>query len=640
MVQFFSSLGTSQGYDWIDTFDTISVAYHQKVAKDRATKEGLVVNPPDEKNLPGQDPVTYASEVQDVLIPYTTKTDTYNYYEVRNYVNDVNQEHAQVLQTYDDQMQARETYTYGNGRTSYLNHQTGDSYQYLTNQSGSVTGLTKDGQAVASTSYNLYGSTKENSDETGNPFAYNGEARDVTGLDYLRARYYDSQVGTFLTEDSYSGELTDPLSQNLYTYVQNNPVNYTDPSGHLRLGMLGGGGRRKTKSTKVYPIFSSDTPVATRVAIINNQPLAKSIQKQQIHAVRTGQPGIWNPTRPAYSPYLGYVQRPYTPVSPTSRSYQQYSIYRPIQTVQTALQRAQANGQSTYNWGKSKSKEAGDIHRNWTKALEETIRHVCNPKTAKGKDGGQNKKPKISVGQFREIEEATRHGLTVDQKKRIDKMTLEEYLKAPPMTAEENTYASRVKFKSFNQLQRSTVLPALAGELSGWNNARRVWTGKDPITGKKANRWLAGGELVIDLLTSIVPVAKAGKIAKVAKAAEAVDDASDVAKAAKAVDKVDDVSDITKAGMGVGNPVPILGKGSTGRVVANTLEEQLAMKEVMSNPLANAFEVPINMTDSRWLGTEGWVKMQRVVTLSNGTKINIHYVYNKITGVFDDFKFK
>ena len=300
-------------------------------------------------------------------------------------------------------MQARETYTYGNGRMSYLNNQTGDSYQYLTNQSGSVTGLTKDGQAVASTSYNLYGSTKENSDETGNPFAYNGEARDVTGLDYLRARYYDSQVGTFLTEDSYSGELTDPLSQNLYTYVQNNPVNYTDPSGHLRLGMLGGGGRRKTKSTKVYPIFSSDTPVATRVAIINNQPLAKSIQKQQIHAVRTGQPGIWNPTRPAYSPYLGYVQRPYTPVSPTSRSYQQYSIYRPIQTVQTALQRAQANGQSTYNWGKSKSKEAGDIHRNWTKALEETIRHVCNPKTAKGKDGGQkknqiNKKALLTLG--------------------------------------------------------------------------------------------------------------------------------------------------------------------------------------------------------------------------------------------------
>ncbi len=38
---------------------------------------------------------------------------------------------------------------------------------------------------------------------TGNPFAYNGEARDDTGLDYLRARYYDNQDRTSLTEERY-----------------------------------------------------------------------------------------------------------------------------------------------------------------------------------------------------------------------------------------------------------------------------------------------------------------------------------------------------------------------------------------------------------------------------------------------------
>ena len=77
-----------------------------------------------------------------------------------------------------------------------------------------------DGQAVASTSYNLYGARKTSTDTTGNPFAYNGEARDDTGLDYLRARNYDSQGGTFLTEDSYLGEAMGPLSQNRYSYVQ------------------------------------------------------------------------------------------------------------------------------------------------------------------------------------------------------------------------------------------------------------------------------------------------------------------------------------------------------------------------------------------------------------------------------------
>ena len=118
-------------------------------------------------------------------------------------------------------------------QASYLNNQTGDSYNYLTNQSGSVIGLTKDRQAVASTSYHLYGTRKTSTDPTAQPFVYNGEDCDDTGLDYLRARYYDSQGGTFLTEDSYSYEDTEPLSQNRYSYVQNNPVNYTDPSVHF-----------------------------------------------------------------------------------------------------------------------------------------------------------------------------------------------------------------------------------------------------------------------------------------------------------------------------------------------------------------------------------------------------------------------
>ena len=76
----------------------------------------------------------------------------------------------------------------------------------MTSQSGSVTGLTKDGKAVASTNYNLSGARKTSTDTTGDQFSYNGEARDDTGLDYLRARYYDSQVGAFLSEDSSPGE--------------------------------------------------------------------------------------------------------------------------------------------------------------------------------------------------------------------------------------------------------------------------------------------------------------------------------------------------------------------------------------------------------------------------------------------------
>jgi len=91
---------------------------------------------------------------------------------------------------------------------------------------------------------------------------------------------------------------------------------------------------------------------------------------------------------------------------------------------------------------------------------------------------------------------------------------------------------------------------------------------------------------------------------------------------------------------GVENPVEVVGKGNTGRTKPNTLNEQIAMHEVTSNPLKNATELPIKMKDTRWPFEDGWVKMQNNVKLSNGDTISIHYVYNKKTGLFDDFKFK
>ncbi|MBL1230535.1 DUF4280 domain-containing protein [Enterococcus sp. BWB1-3] len=90
----------------------------------------------------------------------------------------------------------------------------------------------------------------------------------------------------------------------------------------------------------------------------------------------------------------------------------------------------------------------------------------------------------------------------------------------------------------------------------------------------------------------------------------------------------------------LGNPVDVVGKGNTGRFEPDNLIEQIAMSEVQSNPLKNATELPFKMSDTRWPSDDGWVKMQNNVTLSNGDKISIHYVYNKVTGLFDDFKFK
>ncbi|MBF2663288.1 hypothetical protein IBB82_04235 [Listeria seeligeri] len=78
------------------------------------------------------------------------------------------------------------------------------------------------------------------------------------------------------------------------------------------------------------------------------------------------------------------------------------------------------------------------------------------------------------------------------------------------------------------------------------------------------------------------------------------------------------------------------GRGSTGRIKANNLNEQMAMLQVQSNPLKGAKELPIKLTDKRWPREDGWVKMQNVVTLEEGIKVNVHFVYNKTTGQYDD----
>lgn len=84
-----------------------------------------------------------------------------------------------------------------------------------------------------------------------------------------------------------------------------------------------------------------------------------------------------------------------------------------------------------------------------------------------------------------------------------------------------------------------------------------------------------------------------------------------------------------------------LGKGSTGRQVPKDLVEEIFMDHVLDNPLSGATELTnIKLTDNRWPHTEGWVKMERKLKTKEGRNVVIHFVYNKQTKKFDDFKFK
>nr|WP_237178999.1 polymorphic toxin-type HINT domain-containing protein [Paenibacillus sp. MMS18-CY102] len=82
--------------------------------------------------------------------------------------------------------------------------------------------------------YDIWGKIISQTEQMSNPFQYTGEIYDdESGLIYLRARYYDPSDRRFISEDTYEGDITNPLTLNLYVYVGNNPLIYVDPSGNV-----------------------------------------------------------------------------------------------------------------------------------------------------------------------------------------------------------------------------------------------------------------------------------------------------------------------------------------------------------------------------------------------------------------------
>ena len=65
-------------------------------------------------------------------------------------------------------------------------------------------------------------------------FGFTGhELDDETGLYYAKARFYDPELGRFLTEDPVFGDLSDPPSLHWYTYGKVNPTVHVDPDGRI-----------------------------------------------------------------------------------------------------------------------------------------------------------------------------------------------------------------------------------------------------------------------------------------------------------------------------------------------------------------------------------------------------------------------
>lgn len=99
---------------------------------------------------------------------------------------------------------------------------------YLYNEHGDVTALTaNNGSITKNYKYNSFGVQKSETDDTDeNPYRYSGEYYDAeSGYTYLQARYYDPNMGRFISEDpAMDGD-------NWYVYCGNDPINMVDPTG-------------------------------------------------------------------------------------------------------------------------------------------------------------------------------------------------------------------------------------------------------------------------------------------------------------------------------------------------------------------------------------------------------------------------
>ena len=106
-----------------------------------------------------------------------------------------------------------------------------DMEYYLSDVHGDITKLMNtSGEVTRDYQYDGFGNQlpveEEAATPDNNPFRYCGEYYDAeTGSIYLRARYYDTSTGRFLSEDPIKDGV------NWYVYAGNNPITFWDPLG-------------------------------------------------------------------------------------------------------------------------------------------------------------------------------------------------------------------------------------------------------------------------------------------------------------------------------------------------------------------------------------------------------------------------
>jgi RHS repeat-associated protein len=90
------------------------------------------------------------------------------------------------------------------------------------------------GVVIAELRYKAWGETRFEIGDTPTTWLYTGQRlEEGLGLYYYRGRWYDPVLGRFIQPDTIIPNPRNPLAYDRYAYVLNNPLRYSDPSGHM-----------------------------------------------------------------------------------------------------------------------------------------------------------------------------------------------------------------------------------------------------------------------------------------------------------------------------------------------------------------------------------------------------------------------
>lgn len=176
----------------------------------------------------------------------------------------------------------------------------GNSVYYLKNGHSDVVEL-RDGNGMKLNSYNydIWGNPITVDEEVENPFGYSGEYKDeATSLQYLRSRWYDPSMGRFINEDTYEGEVDNPLTLNLYTYVGNNPLIFSDPSGN-----------KKASDNEELGILLSDLNAQAQTTMENKNALLQAMQSCSTTTLCQNAQARYNQYAPIYRDQLTNIEK-------------------------------------------------------------------------------------------------------------------------------------------------------------------------------------------------------------------------------------------------------------------------------------------------------------------------------------------